>query len=91
MFKKLSNSRTSGYPLLNVTKGGVDGMISLNCLVDYWVRWSLIFNILLILLFLLNFISPLINAIILRWLIVLSLIFFLSLLLILCWWRCLYG
>jgi hypothetical protein len=37
MFTKMSDSRSSGYPLVNVTKNGVDGMISLNCLVDYWV------------------------------------------------------
>jgi hypothetical protein len=88
MFTKMRSS----YPILNVTKDGVDMVISLNCLVDSWVRWSLILNLLLVLLFLLNFISPLINSIILRWLIVLNLIlFFLSLLLILCWWRCLDG
>jgi hypothetical protein len=42
MFTKMSKSRLSGYPLVNVTKNGVDGVISLNCLVDSWVRWSLI-------------------------------------------------
>jgi hypothetical protein len=56
MFTKMSNSRSSGYPLLNVTKYGVDGVISLNFLVDSWVRWSLILNLLFILLFLINFI-----------------------------------
>jgi hypothetical protein len=92
MFTKMSNSRLSGYPFLNVTKYGVDGVISLNCLVDSWVRWSLILNLLFILLFLINFISPLIDASFLRWLIVLNLIFFfLSQFLILNWWRCLYG
>jgi hypothetical protein len=35
----MSNSRASGYTLLNVTKDGVDGVISLNCLVGSWVRW----------------------------------------------------
>jgi hypothetical protein len=88
MFTKTSNSRASGYPLLNVTKDGVDGVISLNCL----VRWSLILNLLFILLFLINIISPLIDAFFLRWLIVLNLIlFFMSQYLILSWWRCLYG
>jgi hypothetical protein len=38
MFTKMSNLRSSGYPLLNVTKYGVDRVISLNCLVDSWVR-----------------------------------------------------
>jgi hypothetical protein len=38
MFTKMSNSRSSGYPLVDVTKNGVDGVISLNCLVDSWVR-----------------------------------------------------
>jgi hypothetical protein len=58
MFTKMSNSRLSDYTLLNVTKYGVDGVISLNCLIDSWVRWSLIFNLLFILLFLINCISP---------------------------------
>jgi hypothetical protein len=92
MFTKMSNSRSSGYPLIDVTKYGVDGVISLNCLVDSWVRWSLILNLLLIFLFLINFISPLINVFLLRWLIVLIFILlFLSRFLILSWWRCLYG
>jgi hypothetical protein len=38
MFTKMSNSRSSGYPLLNVTKYVIDGVILLKCLVDYWVR-----------------------------------------------------
>jgi hypothetical protein len=92
MFIEMSNSRTSGYALLNVTKDGVNEVVSLNCLVDSWVRWSLILNLLFILLVFPNFISPLIHAIILSWLIVLNLIFFvLTLFLILCWWRGLYG
>lgn len=92
MFTNMSNSRLSGYPLLNVTKYGVDGVISLSCLVDSWVRWSLILNLLFILFFFINFISPLIDTFLLRWLIVLNLIlFFLSHFLILSWWRCLYG
>jgi hypothetical protein len=86
MFTKMSNSRASGYPLLNATKYGVDGVISLNCLMDSWVRWSLILILLFILLFLINFISPLIDVFFLRWLIVLNLIFFfLSQFLILSW------
>jgi hypothetical protein len=76
MFIKMRNSRASGYPLLNVSKYGVDRVISLNCLVDSWVRWSLILNLLFISLFLINFISPLIDAFFLRWLIVFNLIFF---------------
>jgi hypothetical protein len=91
MFIELSNTRVSGYSLLNITKDGVDEVILLNCLMDSWVWWSLILNLLFII-FLFNFISPLINAIILRWLLVLNLIFFfLNLFLILCWWRCLCG
>jgi hypothetical protein len=61
----MSNSRSSGYPLVNVTKNGVDGVISLNCLVDSWVRWSLIPNLLIIFLVLIIFISPLINVLLL--------------------------
>jgi hypothetical protein len=49
----MSNSRSSGYPLMNVTKYGVDGVIYLNCLVDSWVWRSVISNLLII------FISPL--------------------------------
>jgi hypothetical protein len=33
MFIEMSNSRSSGYPLMDATKDGVDGVISLNCLV----------------------------------------------------------
>jgi hypothetical protein len=58
-FTKMSNSRSSGYPLVDVTKYGVDGVISLNCLVDSWV-WSLTLNLLII------FIYPLINVLLLR-------------------------
>src|SRR5688572_31985717 len=70
MFTKMSNPRSSSYPLMNVAEDSVDGVISLDCLVDSWVWRSL----LLILLVFLICISPLINAIILRWLI--CLIFF---------------
>jgi hypothetical protein len=34
MFTKMSDSRASGYPFLNVSKDGADRVISLNCLVD---------------------------------------------------------
>jgi hypothetical protein len=92
MFTKMSNSRSSGYPLVNVTNNGVDGVISLNCLVDSWVQWSLILNFLIIFFVLIIFISPLIIVLLLRWLIVLILILvLLSHFLILSWWRCLYG
>jgi hypothetical protein len=50
-----SNSRSSGYPLMDVTKDGVDGVISLNCLVDSWVWRSLTLNFLLIFLVFINF------------------------------------
>jgi hypothetical protein len=77
---------------MDVTKNGVDGVISLNCLVDSWVWWSLVLNFLIIFLVLIIFISPLINVLLLRWLIVLVFIlFFLSYVHILCWWRCMYG
>jgi hypothetical protein len=33
---------------MNVTKDGVDGVISLNCLVDSWVWRSLTLNLLII-------------------------------------------
>jgi hypothetical protein len=46
MFIEMSNSRASGYPLLNITKDGVDEVVSLNCLVDPWVRWYLSLNLL---------------------------------------------
>src|SRR5687767_6798513 len=89
MFTKMCNTRSSGYPLMNVAEDGVNGVISLDCLVDSWV-WQPWF--LFILLFLIIFISPLIIAITLRWLIFLILPFInLSLILILTWWRCLRG
>jgi hypothetical protein len=56
MFTKMSNSRSSGYPLVDVTKYGVDGVISLNCLVDSWVWWSLIPYFLIIFLVVIIFI-----------------------------------
>jgi sensor histidine kinase YesM len=48
MFTEMCNLRSSGYPLMNVTKYGVDGVISLNCLADSWVWRSLILNLLII-------------------------------------------
>jgi hypothetical protein len=84
MFTKMCNSRSSGYPFVNVTKNGVDEVISLNCLVDSWVWRSLISNLLIIFLVFMIIISPVINVLLLRWLIVLIFIlFFLSLVLIL--------
>src|SRR5687767_2867534 len=63
MFKKMSNTRSSGYPLLNIVEDGVHGVISLNCLVDSWVwrSWSLFIFLILIV-----GISPLIIALLLR-------------------------
>src|SRR5699024_9058437 len=88
MFTKMSNTRSSSYPLMNVTEDGVDGVISLNCLVDSWVWWSLF----LFLLVFLICISPLIITNILRRLICLIFYFInLSFILILSWWRCLRG
>jgi hypothetical protein len=89
-FTKMSNSRSSGYPLMNITKYGVDGVISLNFLVDSWVWRSLTLNLLLIFLVLIDLISPLIIVLLLRWLILLIFII-LSLILILSWWRSLHG
>jgi hypothetical protein len=89
MFTKMSNTRSSSYPLMNVAEDGVHGVISLNCLVDSWVwrSWTLI-----ILLVLIISISPLIIVLLLRWLIFLIVSFIiLSLILILSWWRCLHG
>jgi hypothetical protein len=54
---------------MNVTENGVHRVISLNCLVDSWVRRSLTLNFLIISLVLINFISPLIIVLLLRWLI----------------------
>jgi hypothetical protein len=92
MFTEMSNSRSSGNPIMNVTKNGVDGVIYLNCLVESWVWRSLIPNLLFIFLVFIIIIPPLINVLLLRWLIVLIFIlFFLSLIIILSWWRCLHG
>jgi hypothetical protein len=89
MFTKMSDSRSSSYPLMDVTKKGVHGVISLNRLVDSWVWRSLTLFIFLVLIIV---ISPLIIALLLRWLIFLIFFFIiLSMFLILSWWRCLYG
>src|SRR5688572_11175903 len=87
MFTKMCNTRSSGYPLMNVAEDGVDGVISLDCLVDSWVWRPLLFFFLVFLIC----ISPLINAVILRWLICLIFYFInLSFILILSRWRCLH-
>src|SRR5690348_18369000 len=81
----MCNTRSSGYPLMNVAKDGVDGVISLYCLMDSWVWRPWLF----ILLVFIICISPLIIAVILRWLISLIFTFInLSLILILSWWGC---
>jgi hypothetical protein len=72
---------------MDVTKYGVDGVISLNCLVDSWVWRSLTLNFLIIFFVFIIFISPLIIVLLLMWLILLIFIFIiLSLNLILSWW-----
>src|SRR5688572_356022 len=89
MLTKMSNTRSSSYPLLNITKDSVHGVISLDCLVDSWVwrSWNLFIFLVLIM-----GISPLIIALLLRWLNFLIFSFIiLSLILILSWWRCLCG
>jgi hypothetical protein len=89
MFTKMSDSRSSGYPLMNIAEDGVHGVISLNRLVDSWVWWPLTLFMFLVLII---GISPLIIVLLLRWLILLIFIFIiLSQFLILSWWRCLYG
>jgi hypothetical protein len=59
MFTEMSNSRSSGYPLVNVTEYRVDGVMSLNCLVDSWVWRPLTLNFLIIFLVYIIFIPPL--------------------------------
>jgi hypothetical protein len=47
----MSNTRSSGYPLMNITDDGVHGVILLYCLVDSWVwrsRTLIIFLVLII-------------------------------------------
>jgi hypothetical protein len=85
----MSDSRSSSYPLMNITENGVHGVISLNRLVDSWVWRSLS---LIIFFVFISFISPLIIVLLLRWLILLIFIFIiLILILILSWWRFLHG
>jgi hypothetical protein len=72
MFTKMSDSRSSGYTLMNIAEDGVHGVISLNLLVDSWVWQSLTLYLLIIFLVLINFISPLIIVLLLRWLILLA-------------------
>jgi hypothetical protein len=69
MFTKMSNTRSSGYPLMNVTENGVHEVISLNFLVDSWVWRFLTPFFLIIFLVLIIVISPLIIVLLLRWLI----------------------
>jgi hypothetical protein len=64
MFTEMCNSRSSGYPLVNVTDDGIDGVISLNCLVDSWVWRSLTLYFLIIFLVFI-IISPLIIVLLL--------------------------
>jgi hypothetical protein len=56
MFTKMSNTRSSSYPLLDIAEDGVHGVISLDCLVDSWVWRS---SNLFIFLILIMGISPL--------------------------------
>jgi hypothetical protein len=85
MFTKMSNTRSSSYPILNIAEDGVHGVISLDCLVDSWVWWS--WNLFIFLILIMG-ISPLIIALLLRWLNFLIFSFIiLSLILILSWWR----
>src|SRR5688572_5669933 len=88
MFTKMSNTRSSGYSLMNIAEDGVHGVISLYCFMDSWVwrSWTLIIFLVLII-----GISPLIIVLLLRWLILIFISIILSLILILSWWRCLHG
>jgi hypothetical protein len=89
MFTKMSNTRPSSYPLLNIAEDGVHKVILLDCLMDSWVwrPWNLFIFLILIM-----GISPLIIALLLRWLIIMIFSFIiLSLILILSWWRYLHG
>jgi hypothetical protein len=47
MLTQMCNTRSSGYPFMNVAKDGVDGVISLDCLVDSWVwrSWFFILSV----------------------------------------------
>jgi hypothetical protein len=59
MFTKMSDLRSSSYPLVNITEDGVHGVISFNRLVDSWVWRSLTLNLLLVFLVFIIVISPL--------------------------------
>jgi hypothetical protein len=50
MFTKMSDTRSSGYPLMDIAEDGVHEVISLKCLVDSWVwrSWTLIIFLVLI-------------------------------------------
>src|SRR5688572_7684694 len=78
MFTKVSNTRSSSYPLMNFAEDGVHGVISLYCLVDSWVWWSWTLVVFLVLII---SISPLIIVLLLRWLLLIFIII-LSLILI---------
>src|SRR5688572_23552442 len=88
MLTKMCDTRSTGYPLMNIAEDGVHGVISLYRLVDSWVwrSWSLIIFLILII-----SISPLIIILLLRWLLLIFIFIILSLILILSWWRILHG
>jgi hypothetical protein len=58
MFTKISDTRSSGYPLMNIAEDGVHGVISLYRLVDSWVRRCLTLFFLIIFLVFAMVISP---------------------------------
>jgi hypothetical protein len=60
---------------MNITKNGVDGVISLNYLVDSWVWRSLTLYLLIIFFVFIIITSPLIIVLLLRWLILFDLHF----------------
>jgi hypothetical protein len=88
----MSDTRPSGYHLMNIAEDGVHGVISLYRLVNSRVWRSLTLFFLIIFLVLIIIISLLTIVLLLMWLIFLIFLFIiLSLILILGWWRCLHG
>jgi hypothetical protein len=79
MFTKMSDTSSSGYPLMNIAENGVLGVISLYHLVDSWVWRSWILIIFLVLII---GISPLIIVLLLRWLLLIFIFIILSLILV---------
>ena len=79
MFIKICNTWSNGYPLFNITKYVINGVISLNILRHSWMWWCFSFISII-------FISPLIIALLLALIIWFNIFFMIILIKSLCGW-----